>query len=450
MADRTPICFICKRSEESSTLKSLQDAYLNTLKCAADRRMVLKNDKYGDVTKEILNAVGTEGRFYHSQCLSQYSAVKRRSSVVTEQKEPPCKTTRSCSPLPPTDNRGVLGQQCVFCGKPRKKIKSQNEPLHLCVTKDGSRAIYLAAQKKTDTKILTLGEDLIAKNVKYHNSCRRDYLREEPAESGSPSSRKTHQEAFRRLSIYIEGEIIANKKPMLASALLNLYQEEYIIAGGTATEIQDYSVTSLLTKIKSRFPDILYDKHSKKSGMYVFSSSMTAGEASAIINYSDKKMEGIRSAAMALRAEILAKPSHKHPSPTSVHILKETAPSIPSLVMVFFDTLINGMHKKAEGNEESQMMDKRSIAMASDAMFNCTRGSLRPWKHQALGLGLGSLTGSKSVLTILNRLGHCISYAEVKRIETEIAFACSDDQRETPDGLNLRDDLATGNVGTYT
>lgn len=70
--------------------------------------------------------------------------------------------------------------------------------------------------------------------------------------------------------------------------------------------------------------------------MYVFPSSMTAGEASAIINYSDKKMEGIRSAAMALRAEILAKPSHKHPSPTSVHILKETAPSIPSLVMVFF------------------------------------------------------------------------------------------------------------------
>lgn len=88
--------------------------------------------------------------------------------------------------------------------------------------------------------------------------------------------------------------------------------------------------------------------------------------------------------------------------------------------------------------------------MASDAIFNCTRGSLRPWKSQALGLGLGSLTGSKSVLTILNRLGHCISYAEVKRIETEIAFACSDDQRETPDGLNLRDDLATGNVGTYT
>ena len=212
---------------------------------------------------------------------------------MTKQQEPPCKTTRTCSPLPSTDNRGVLGQQCVFCGKLRKKIKSQNEPLHLCVTKDGSRAIYLAAKKKNDIKILILGEDLIAKEVKYHNSCMRDYLREEHAESELPSSTKIHHEAFRKLSIYIEGEIIANKNPMMVSAPLKLYQEEYIIAGGTAAEIQDYSVASLLIKIKARFPDILYDKHSNKSGTYVFSSSMTAGEASAVIKDSDKKIEEI-------------------------------------------------------------------------------------------------------------------------------------------------------------
>lgn len=34
----------------------------------------------------------------------------------------------------------------------------------------------------------------------------------------------------------------------------------------------------------------------------------------------------------------------------------------------------------------------------------------------------------------------------MKRLETEMAYSCSDSGRETPAGLNLRSDLATGNV----
>ena len=86
------------------------------------------------------------------------------------------------------------------------------------------------------------------------------------------------------------------------------------------------------------------------------------------------------------------------------------------------------------------------MANASDVVFNCTRGSVCPWKHQSLALGLGTLTGSKSLLTIMNRLGHCISYDEVKRHETEIAYTCSECEWETPTGVNLHSNLATGNT----
>lgn len=92
----------------------------------------------------------------------------------------------------------------------------------------------------------------------------------------------------------------------------------------------------------------------------------------------------------------------------------------------------------------SEVIERKAVAAASDAVFNCTRGAVRPWKHQSLGLGLGTLTGSKSLLTILNRFGHSISYDEVKRLETEIAYTCSDVERETPAGLHLYSDLATG------
>ncbi len=58
------------------------------------------------------------------------------------------------------------------------------------------------------------------------------------------------------------------------------------------------------------------------------------------------------------------------------------------------------------------------------------------------------MTGSKSLLTVLNRFGHCISYDEVKRLEAEMAYSCSDTGCETPDGLNLHSNLATGKTNT--
>ena len=76
--------------------------------------------------------------------------------------------TRSTSDHPSTNKRGVLGQECIFCGKQRKRKSQKNEPLKHCLTID---AIICVAKKKRDSRILGLGEDLIAKEAKYHNTC---------------------------------------------------------------------------------------------------------------------------------------------------------------------------------------------------------------------------------------------------------------------------------------
>ena len=70
--------------------------------------------------------------------------------------------------------------------------------LHHCVTKYGSKSIFLAARGKGDTRITELGEDLIAKEAKYHNSCRQDTKEEE-----QKSNRKKHDEAFQKLSLVL-------------------------------------------------------------------------------------------------------------------------------------------------------------------------------------------------------------------------------------------------------
>ena len=172
---------------------------------------------------------------------------------------------------------------------------------------------------------------------------------------------------------------------------------------------------------------------------------MTSAEAFAMLTESNEQVEDIRCAAMTLSTEILAMPQSKTPSPTSVHTLKENSSTIPDLTLLFFRALIGGLQPEPGLHSTSRdTVERKALASASDAVFNCTRGTVRPWKHQPLELGMATLTGSKQVLTILNCFGHCVSYDEVKWLETEMAYTCEDDEQESPAGLHLLDGLGTG------
>ncbi len=57
---------------------------------------------------------------------------------------------------------------------------------------------------------------------------------------------------------------------------------------------------------------------------------------------------------------------------------------------------------------------------------------------------MGNVSGSKLILRILNRLGHSISYDEVKSLETEIAYSSEANERDAPDGVELNPNQGTG------
>lgn len=442
----SPVCIVCKETQEKVPgLKSFNSSNWETANNAATRRKELKSDTFHSTAEEIRTAEGPDGKYYHSVCLSQFCAVKRKVPPGKESSELPHKATRLSSSHVSSNTRGVLGEECIFCLQKRKRKLQKNEPLSQCLTIDGSESILRAARIKNDGRIIALGEDLMAKEAKYHNSCRRDYVRQDFSEERETSNRKKHAEAFQNVAMFLENEIIKKKTPMLASVILALYTEEFLAIGGTRDDIDRYTSQSLISKVKERFEDILVDKQSNKSGNVVFHSSMTSAEAFAMVTESNAQVEDIRCAAMTLRTEILAMPQSKTPSPTSVHTLKESSSTIPDLTLLFFRTLFGGLQPEPGlHNTSRDMVERKALASASDAVFNCTRGTVRPWKHQSLGLGLATLTGSKQVLTILNRLGHCVSYDEVKRLETEMAYTCAADQQETPSGLHLSDGLATG------
>lgn len=70
--------------------------------------------------------------------------------------------------------------------------------------------------------------------------------------------------------------------------------------------------------------------------------------------------------------------------------------------------------------------------MVSDAIYNVTRGTVKPWKHTVMALGLASLTGPKVTIVILNRQRHCIDYSATKGLETEFTYWLEADDRDAP------------------
>jgi len=72
--------------------------------------------------------------------------------------------------------------------------------------------------------------------------------------------------------------------------------------------------------------------------------------------------------------------------------------------------------------------------MSQDALFIVKDGKLKPAKHIVTSMSLKSLTGSRKVVTMMNRLGHCLNYNKVEELETELAYSIIDRKQSLPDG----------------
>ena len=449
-------CLFCKRND-TPNLKPMQEKQWNTARQASIKRNSLKKDQFIDATSIIQASATYKQYWYHTRCLSTYSAVKRKPEPATPEAviELPLKVTRSKSPAGPSvSNIGLFGNQCLFCPFERRRRGSKRSgsfEMPRSISSSNSAASFIDAAKKQDSdtshKILAIG-DLLAKEAKCHDSCKRELIKagttsaQQAPKAGdaleTSATRQKHSTAFEELSQFLKKEIVQNRKPLMASTILNLYRAQYLDVGGALEEFGDYPVQALMNKVK-KISGIQVDKESNKAGLFVFPLTMAKDEAHALVRNSSLREEEIRCAAMTIRTEIASLPKTKRPSPTSVHTLKETAPAVPHLTDLFFRTLMNGLEDNGDKSTE-----RKITAMGSDAVFNCSRGSVRPWKNTALGLGMSSLTGSKTALTVLNRQGHAISYSIVKELETEIAYCCASEGRETPSGLVQSEVLATG------
>ena len=68
------------------------------------------------------------------------------------------------------------------------------------------------------------------------------------------------------------------------------------------------------------------------------------------------------------------------------------------------------------------MEGKRQIHSSAQNIIHCnTKGRVKLPKHTSLAIFVNHLTSSKRLIELLNRMGHCVSYDEMRAVNTSIA-----------------------------
>ena len=76
----------------------------------------------------------------------------------------------------------------------------------------------------------------------------------------------------------------------------------------------------------------------------------------------------------------------------------------------------------------------RVRSSCDDTLFIVRRGNIKPAKQVALGVAIKSMSGSKKIVQILNRLGHTLNYNCIEELETETAEQILERQLACPSG----------------
>jgi len=325
--------------------------------------------------------------------------------------------------------------ECLFCGKCWKTANRSKEPLVNCATESAQHIIKECAMEKQDFKVLGKidGVDMLAKEARYHESCRRHYVRRDGRQHhqtggsdnimASVQERKAaYSDAFNIVRQYVEKELLQSGTVVRMSMLHNMYQQ-HMERLYPAFYNPDHNPQKLRKKLLEYFGNQLQFWHPQtncKSDL-VFSSDIDLGEAvESAFNAQTSEKKFLQNAAAILRRNI--KDAHasstEMPWPPSADFLRSKAVTPPV-------SLVNFLSQVITGKSTSQASDKPQRLSASIAEDICSAATQGKWtmpKHMLLGMTIRHLTGRADLLTILNRYGHCQSYARIMELDTALAY----------------------------
>ncbi|KAL9983229.1 hypothetical protein ACROYT_G005369 [Oculina patagonica] len=310
-------------------------------------------------------------------------------------------------------------------------------------TTDACKVIETAAERKGDETMLRCirGVDLIATGARYHSSCRSQYVNFRSASQSASYMEDIYTRAFEGLAQEIETDI-NSRKVLNMTFLLQRYRTKLENQG--CKSAYTYRAEKLKRRLQNWFQDkIVFQKRPDRSqSEWVYSSAISV---SAVLNKlakdgksdtchqpestdpvrHDDEFATLYHAATIIRQSITRECQRVTIQPIDTDDLTSSSvrSSIPTTLYRFLQILISSTDTlEATSKETVREEDDRYIcAIAQDKIHASTHGRVKTPKHIALAMSVRHITGSKQLVTMLNRFGHCSSYDILEIMDTSIA-----------------------------
>ena len=382
---------------------------------------------------------------YHSKCYSSFTAIPQSAKSMLSPVGPEKTLLRSDVPQASTSSSsdcdksssGIFPKICFFCEKVvKRRPDGTREYLGSLQTKTArERIIEVAHVLKLPHLIVKLsGVNPIPKELKFHHSCRALYytraerakgfglstIKEEPVEPKYP---------LQCTFTYVKENVIDKNRPERLSSIYEHYIDlctEHEVAPGVS------KVQYLGNLLEKEFPSLLsfHSPECRQQGVIVHSTAIEYSSIKAVYDIKKSPEGQVIRAALLLRQALMSVAKESLPDPLTLTSLTEGEGAPPEIVRTFFQHLLGGPNT----SHYSETVKRRSDSLSQDALFSVQHGNLKPKKHILMGMSMKSMTGSKKIITMLNRMGHSINYHAVEEIETDLAYAILDRKEACPAG----------------
>ena len=253
-----------------------------------------KSSKYAAVCDNLLGDFSeTDG--YHTQCYKNFTAIPYQSDSISKPSSNPDDTPkvllRSQIDHPIASSSGIFERTCLFCGNVVKRVGKRREQLGLCESREAEININQAASVLNDNEMTTkIGSiDFVAKEVRYHHTCRKAYINRADnvqisdgkvkpnTEPDCKIFQRAHEIAFDEIKTYVQTNLITNNKAELLTSLHERYMSYMAEQGSCDTS---YKAQTFGQKLMKHFQGKLkMGKINNRQGNVVFSSSIEKGDA---------------------------------------------------------------------------------------------------------------------------------------------------------------------------
>ena len=326
---------------------------------------------------------------------------------------------------------------------PKKKYKRVKE-LIIVASFDSCQAIVDAAIARDDQRLLLniKGVDLIAKEAKYHGKCRSKYVSKTNLKCLSYKKDNEEEEcvysaAFAMLVDEITPRLSEGKIYDM-SHLLDRYKQVLEVKGISCS---NYRSEKLKRRMRGHFleqiviekqndpskPELIYSSHLSVADIVKTAVSQQSREDFEVDEDTRQDMEQDKATILYQAARIIKndiKQCNGIIKPLCVDdvSIEKGRCLIPESLYSFLSEVISRQDKKAttmsDGATLSAEKGRRVVMLGQDIIHAATNSQVKTPKHIGLAVTIHHLTGSKEVVTLLNRMGHCSSYDDVEIVNT--------------------------------